>query len=83
MKRGPHEKPLCLGGTEERGQQVQRPIQGWPPAHTHTHANKQLKGVEWRGLQIQSAMDKRLVSYIRADANMGTCCVTVRPPGFI
>lgn len=33
---GPHEKPLCLGGTEERGQQVHQPDQGWPPAHTHT-----------------------------------------------
>lgn len=81
MKRGPHEKPLCLGGTEERGQRVQQPIQRWPPAHTHM--NKQPKGVEWWGLQIQSAVDKRLVSYIRADANMETYCVTVRPPGFI
>ena len=39
---GPHEKPLCLGGTEQRGHQVHRPNEGWfghqhTHAHTHTH----------------------------------------------
>lgn len=54
---------------------------GHPLTHTHEQTTK--RGVGWRGLQIQSATDDRLVSYIRADANMGTYCVTVRPPGFI
>lgn len=60
---GPHEKPLCLGGTELRGQQVHQLNEGQPPAHTHihTHTHTHSQRVWERGVQTQSTIDKRMM----------------------
>lgn len=66
---GPHEKPLCLGGMEQRGQQVHQPNEGWPQAHTHIHTHgRGLEGV----VQTQSAIDKRMMIHTCTGTNKGT-----------
>lgn len=61
---GPHEKPLLMGGAEEKGQQVHQHSQGRPPAYSHTTARG--------GAKTQSAIDKRMMGHTRTDANVGT-----------
>lgn len=69
----PHEKTVCLRGTEQEGHQVHHLNKGMATSsHAHTNILKGLGG----GVQIQSARDKRMI--IRAHVVMQTEDDTVR-----